>query len=85
MNVRIRDLIGKIESLTEWQAYGTREIQLRNCKVVLRDAQVILLRVQLHTAACYINFSTGARLKLVRGLIIERLRIFYLGFFRLDA
>jgi hypothetical protein len=41
--------------------------------------------MQLHAAAGHINFRACAGLKLVHGLIIERLRIFHLRFFRCNA
>src|SRR5215813_13790393 len=85
IDVCVGQLIGQIEGLAEWQADSARKIKLRDSKIVAHDAQVVLLGMQLDSAPRDINFRAGTGLKLVQGLIVERLRIFYLSFLRGDT
>ena len=51
----IRQLVRKIELLAQRQSDGARQGQLGNRKVVLRDAEVVFLRLQLGSGAGHVD------------------------------
>jgi hypothetical protein len=85
MDIGVRKLVGAFECLSKRQSDGAGQGELRDREVVARDAQVVLLGMELHLRARRVDTWAGARLRLLECLIMERQRIAYQRLLRLDT